>query len=210
MRSKFGFVKDSTCTAAQPLNTAGETGRIIVGFDAKKKLERALERGHFRTVDLFAGCGGLSLGFDRAGFKSVCAIELKDEARMSHQLNFGNDTTSPYASFSDIRETTPAQAVEHLCGEDLFADTEDVVDVVIGGPPCQAFSRLGRAALWRLAKKDYAHAEDERATYYEDFLRYVEQLKPIAFVMENVREIGKFAGRNIAEEVAVTAEELGY
>lgn len=98
--------------------------------------------------------------------------------------------------------------MEHLTGPTTTID--DVVDVLIGGPPCQAFSRLGRAALWRLAGKDYAHAEDERATMYEKYLAYVAALNPVAFIMENVREIGKFVGRNIAEEIALSAEELGY
>jgi DNA (cytosine-5)-methyltransferase 1 len=64
--------------------------------------------------------------------------------------------------------------------------------------------------LWDIAGKKYAHAFDERATMYHYFLSYVSALKPIAFVMENVREIGKFVGRNVAEEIAVTADELGY
>src|SRR5690606_37906008 len=114
-----------------------------------------------------------------------------------------------YRAFSDIRKTKPSEAVAHLI-KNKKEKVSDVVDVVIGGPPCQAFSRLGRAALWRLAGEDLAHGQDERATYYHDFIKYVSELQPLAFVMENVREIGKFVGRNIAEEIAATAEELGY
>jgi DNA (cytosine-5)-methyltransferase 1 len=55
-----------------------------------------------------------------------------------------------------------------------------------------------------------AHAEDERATMYQYYLEYVHRLKPVAFVMENVREIGKYCNRNIAEEIATYAEKLGY
>ncbi|BDQ38035.1 hypothetical protein SYK_23950 [Pseudodesulfovibrio nedwellii] len=173
-----------------------------------KKITKAKKRGYYRTVDLFAGCGGMSLGFDRAGFKSVAAIELNDKARDSHVLNFSQKVSCGYRSFSDIRTTPPEVAVEHLCVGGDSAET--AVDVVVGGPPCQAFSRLGRAALWRLAGKDYAHASDDRAAYYLDYLRYITALKPLAFVMENVREIGKFVKKNIAEEIAVTAEALGY
>ena len=172
-----------------------------------EKLIRAEKRGYFKTADLFAGCGGLSLGFHRAGFKSSCAIEINHEAKSSHHNNFSQDPGGRYASFSDIRKTSPEEAVAHLMDD---CSAEEAIDIIIGGPPCQAFSRLGRAALWRLADKDFAHAEDDRATYYEDYLRYVHHLKPIAFVMENVREIGKFAGRNIAEEISVTAENMGY
>lgn len=167
------------------------------------KLFAAIKRGHFRTIDLFAGCGGMSLGFDRAGFKSVASIEIDENARASHKLNFGKDNT--YKSFSDVTLTDPRHAIEHL-----GIPTTEAVDIVIGGPPCQAFSRLGRARLWQLAGKKMAHAEDERATMYQYYLEYIHQLKPVAFVMENVREIGKYCGRNVAEEISTYAESLGY
>ncbi|NTE66168.1 DNA cytosine methyltransferase [Agrobacterium tumefaciens] len=173
-----------------------------------EKLKRADERGYFRTLDLFAGCGGMSLGFDRAGFRSVAAVEINDHARASHELNFAPLVPEgDYRSFSDITALEPEDAVDHLR---RYGSVDKRVDVVIGGPPCQAFSRLGRAALWRLAGKDHAHGEDHRASMYHHYLRFVASLKPIAFVMENVREIGKFVGRNVAEEVAATADELGY
>lgn len=174
-----------------------------------QKLTDSSKRGSFRTVDLFAGCGGLSLGFDRAGFQSIGAVELNDNARRSHELNFGtNSEPNCYRSFTDIKQTEPEEAVAHI--SPMLQAPELAVDVVIGGPPCQAFSRLGRAALWNLAGERFAHAKDERATMYHYFLHYVATLKPIAFVMENVREIGKFGKKNVAEEIAVTAEELGY
>jgi DNA (cytosine-5)-methyltransferase 1 len=167
------------------------------------KLDQAKKRGYFNSVDLFAGCGGMTLGFDRAGFRAVAAVEIDDDARASHQLNFGK--RSDYAAFSDVTATSPLEAVKHL-----KMPSKEAVDIVIGGPPCQAFSRLGRARLWQLAGKKMAHAEDERATMYQYYLEYIHELKPIAFVMENVREIGKYCGRNIAEEIAVYGESLGY
>lgn len=171
----------------------------------RSKLALARKRGFFRTIDLFAGCGGMSLGFHRAGFRCVSAIELDDDARRSHELNF---KTPLYKAHRDITNVSPEEAVAHLAP--MGHDTCNAVDVVIGGPPCQAFSRLGRAALWRLAGRDHAHGEDRRATMYEHYLQYITKLRPIAFVMENVREIGKHVGKNIAEEIALTAEDLGY
>lgn len=173
----------------------------------RAKFQAASERGHFNTIDLFAGCGGLTLGFDRAGFRCVAAVEIDDLARQSHELNFSSRAPSGmYASHADITQLDPASAVAHLPERDYSL----AVDVVVGGPPCQAFSRLGRAALWRIAGQDHAHQQDKRATMYEHYLRYVNELKPLAFVMENVREIGKFGKRNVAEEVAATADDLGY
>ena len=175
----------------------------------QKKLLAAIHRGYFKTADLFAGCGGLSLGFHRAGFKCVSAVEIDDHARASHALNFERLVgPGQYAGHSDVTAISPKEAVSHLT--DLFTPADQAVDVIVGGPPCQAFSRLGRARLWELSGKKNGHAHDDRATMYEHYLEYVAQLKPLAFVMENVREIGKFVGRNVAEEIALTAEDLGY
>jgi DNA (cytosine-5)-methyltransferase 1 len=175
----------------------------------KRKLKKAQERGYLRTLDLFAGCGGLTLGFHRAGFNCVSAVEINEIARKSHQMNFASHSGHDgYATYSDVTQVDPFTAVGHLLH--VEDDAEAVIDVIIGGPPCQPFSRLGRAALWRLAGKDHAHAEDERATMYHYYLEYIARLKPIAFVMENVREIGKFAKKNVAEEVAATADNMGY
>lgn len=173
-----------------------------------KKLQNALENGHFKTIDLFAGCGGMSLGFDRAGFRCVSAIEIDENAKASHETNFSELALGEYKAHSDITKTRPNEAVSHLCE---FNDRiEDVIDIVIGGPPCQAYSRLGRARLWELNGEKNSHANDERSTMYQYYLEYITHLKPLAFVMENVREIGKFVGRNIAEEIALAATDLGY
>lgn len=173
------------------------------------KYDRACERGYFRTLDLFAGCGGMTLGFERAGFRCVGCIEQNEFARESHAANFQRLAPSEgYRAFGDIAKTPPSRAVDHLTVGD--ETTDQLIDVLIGGPPCQAFSRLGRAALWRLAGKDHAHGDDHRASLYHHYLSYVHSLKPLAFVMENVREIGKFVGRNVAEEIAITTDEMGY
>ena len=212
LRSRIGFCigfsfilskKTSLLYSNQSLQNLQNIHRPLM----QQKLHQALNRGYFRTVDLFAGCGGMTLGFHRAGFKCVSAVEIDPDAAKSHKLNFA-PLAQPegYAIFNDITKTSPEQAVAHL--EEMGAD--EGVDILVGGPPCQAFSRLGRAALWRLAGKDKAHADDHRATMYHHYLHYLDTYKPLAFVMENVREIGKFVGRNLAEEIACSAEELGY
>lgn len=175
-----------------------------------EKLRAALGRGYFRTADLFAGCGGMSLGFDRAKFRCVVAVEKDAAARESHAANFEHRAPEEgYAAHADITEVGSFAAVAHL-GR-TKPERRAAVDVMIGGPPCQAFSRLGRAALWDIAGEKHAHAEDPRATLYEHFLSYVEDLQPLAFVMENVPEIGRFGKKNVAEEIATAAEkELGY
>lgn len=172
----------------------------------RRKLAKAKMSRRVSFVDLFAGSGGLSLGFDRAGFHCVGGVELDKDARETHRKNFSTRCPEGYGVADDITTTAPADLVAHISG----VRTDEKVDIVIGGPPCQAFSRLGRAALWRLAEERGAHLTDPRAELYAHFLHYIQVLKPLAFVMENVKEIGRFGGRNVAHEIAVTAESLGY
>lgn len=174
----------------------------------ERKLKAAFKRGYFRTADLFAGCGGFTLGFHRAGYRCVVAVEENEAARSAHEANFKPLAPRTYTSYSDITNVTSFDAVAHLARS--RRQKRDAIDIVIGGPPCQAFSRLGRAALWDIAGEKHAHADDPRATLYEHLLSYVEDLRPIAFVMENVPEIGRFGGTNIAEEIALAAGDLGY
>lgn len=158
-------------------------------------------------MDLFAGCGGMSLGFDRAGFRCVSAVEIDDDARNSHRKNFEPRASGThYRAYRDITATEPEDAVAHLTNLPI----EKSIDIITGGFPCQAFSRLGRAALWQLAKEKNAHFNDPRATMYEYFIKYVMRLRPVAFVIENVREIGNFNHKNLAHELAETMEEVGY
>lgn len=172
------------------------------------KLRGALKRGYFRTADLFAGCGGMTLGFHRAGYRCLVAVEQNDNARASHEANFKRCAPRSYAAYGNIIDVPGLESVAHLAKPKTRR--REVIDIVIGGSPCQAFSRLGRAALWDIAGKKHAHADDPRATLYEHFLSYVEDLRPIAFVMENVPEIGRFGGKNVAEEIALAAGDLGY
>jgi DNA (cytosine-5)-methyltransferase 1 len=172
-----------------------------------EKHAAAHRRGYYHLADLFSGCGGLTLGFDRAGFRCVSAVEADGDARQSHRTNFaGRVPEGQYAIYDDIVATSPADAVRHLHP----LAPERCVDVIVGGPPCQAFSRLGRAALWDLAGKANAHHDDPRATLYERFLVYLATLKPLAFVIENVKEMGRYGSKNVAHEIAATTETLGY
>src|SRR3972149_11650971 len=89
------------------------------------------------AVDLFAGAGGLSLGFEQAGFDIAAAVELDPIHAAIHHLNF------PYSATvcADVRELTAT----HL--EERAGLRHGEVDVVIGGPPCQGFSLIGHRVL---------------------------------------------------------------
>ncbi len=123
-------------------------------------------------------------------------------AHATHVLNFGGAHAQHGAH--DIRDINAAEYREQRIGG------ASGPDVIIGGPPCQPFTRVGRAKLREVARMADAHVHDARVTLYEHFLRFVDELRPRAFVMENVPDLCSFEGRNIAEEIAASADALGY
>ena len=156
-----------------------------------------------RVLDLFSGCGGLMLGFDRAGCESVAGVDLDIEAARSYAFNFhGGDPA--HCRSRDITKLDPAALLRSL------RRPEGSVDIIIGGPPCPAFTRVGRAKLREVRSDPKAHIKDPRARLYRDYLRFVRDLAPVALVMENVPDILNFGGRNLGEEIAETLEDEGY
>lgn len=115
--------------------------------------------GKMRTVDLFAGAGGLSLGFQRAGFDVVAAYDKWGPALTCYEENFDHPVFS--VDLSDIEAS-----VEHI--------SQYAPEVVIGGPPCQDFSSAGK------------RTEGNRASLTENFAIIATRCKPRAIVMENV------------------------
>ena len=112
-----------------------------------------------RVVDLFAGCGGLSLGFQKAGYDVVAAFEWWDTAVACYKENFSHpiqqvDLSDVALAIEEVRKFNP--------------------DIIIGGPPCQDFSHAGK------------RIENERAELTECFASIVSGIRPVAFVMENV------------------------
>lgn len=158
-----------------------------------------------RVLDLFSGCGGISLGFKSAGFEISAAIELDPDAARSHGSNF-HPGNPKHALGRDITKITPSQLTEELSlGHPALA-----FDVIVGGPPCQAFARVGRSKLREVADHPEAFRHDPRARLYIKYLEYVEMCIPLAVVMENVPDILNHGGHNIAEEVCEVLESRGY
>lgn len=169
------------------------------------KKKRIQEGATPRVLDLFAGCGGISLGFKSAGFDIVGAIEIDEFAAQTHALNFFNGSKL-HAAPVDITQNDPEDYARLQGWENL----EDSVDVIVGGPPCQAFARVGRAKLREVAAHPEAFIHDPRGNLYLRYLSYVKAFKPIALLMENVPDMMNYGGHNIAQEVADTLEDLGY
>ena len=137
-----------------------------------------------RVIDLFSGCGGLSLGFEKAGFEVVAACEWWDAALACYKENFTHPALK--VDLSDVDN-----AVEVIKGYSP--------EMIIGGPPCQDFSHAGK------------RIEADRASLTDAYALIVSKIRPICFVMENVdrarnsrayasaREIFKSAGYGLTE-----------
>ena len=129
------------------------------------------------VASFFSGCGGLDLGFERAGFDVRLASDEWEPAAETYRRN------APDVRFleADVRELDAAD-VRGAVREARY--DPDGVDVVIGGPPCQGFSRLNNERI----ELDEMEA-DERNTLFEEFLRMVDVLDPQIVLMENVRDL---------------------
>lgn len=177
----------------------------MTGTTIARKLQRLRAGGRPRVLDLFSGCGGISLGFKAAGYEIVASVELDPDAARSHGINFhgGNE---PHCRARDITETSPAKLAEEL---GLGAPAE-AIDVLVGGPPCQAFARVGRSKLREVAEHPEAFRHDPRARLYIEYLKYVEECAPLAVVMENVPDMLNHGGHNLAEEIVEILASKGY
>ena len=171
----------------------------------RQKIARIANGGSPRVLDLFAGCGGLSLGFHAAGFKLAAAVEIDPDAAASHGLNFHGGAEA-HSQARDITKLSP----EALADELGLGAVSSGIDVLVGGPPCQAFARVGRPKLREIDEHPQAFKHDPRASLYLEYLRYVTAFQPLAILMENVPDVLNHAGQNIAEQTCEVLEARGY
>jgi DNA (cytosine-5)-methyltransferase 1 len=168
-------------------------------------------------MDLFAGCGGITLGFATAGYELVASVESDAWAAESHGANFAavssGKNREAHFKARDITAETPASIFRDL---GLSGPVEDQVDVLVGGPPCQAFARVGRAKLRHEAHRrdeddaDVAFLVDGRVNLWRRYLYYVRKTEPLALLMENVPDILNHGGKNVAETVSEHLRKEGY
>lgn len=140
-------------------------------------------------IDLFAGAGGLSLGFEQAGFDVVAAVEIDPIHAAVHAFNFPNCAVIP-------------RSVEYLSGRDIRKAAgigKRKVDVVFGGAPCQGFSMIGRRAM-----------DDPRNALVRHFVRLVHELDAQAFVFENVKGITVGKHAQFLDELIEAFSSVGY
>jgi len=165
---------------------------------AQEQLTRVARGEPPRVLDLFAGAGGLSLGFQRAGFRIDGAVEIDPLAARTHARNFHPLDFERHAVARDVTRTEP---------EELGLDA---IDVLVGGPPCQAYARVGRAKLREVADHPSAFRVDPRGNLYLRYLAWVKTLRPLALLVENVPDILHYGHHNVVEEMVEALDALGY
>ena len=137
-------------------------------------------RSKFKTIDLFAGIGGIRLGFEAQGGESVFSSEWDASAQKTYQANFGE---IPYGDITKIEpEEIPA------------------FDVLLAGFPCQPFSQAG-------FKRGFA---DTRGTLFFNVARIINYHRPKVVFLENVKRLKTHDGGNTFEVIKGTLEEMGY
>lgn len=139
------------------------------------------------VIDLFAGVGGLSLGFEMAGFNVVLANEYDESIAKAYKLNHPNTKMI-------------VEDITNLPIENTFYQYRRKVDVIIGGPPCQGFSQKGQRKT----------INDERNFLFKYFVAVVDFARPRYFVMENVPNLLTAENGFFKEEIIELFEGLGY
>ena len=186
-----------------------------------------------KFIDLFAGAGGLSEGFIRAGFEPIAHIEMDKYAcdtlrtrAVFHYLN-NNNQLNIYEDYlrnkkekedgSKLWNQVPKEVINSVIQaeigkntmQDIFTRVDSLthgqtIDIIIGGPPCQAYSIAGRA---RLGKKI---EDDPRNELYKFYVQFLDKYKPKMFVFENVPSIRTAKGGKPYEDLQRLVRELGY
>jgi DNA (cytosine-5)-methyltransferase 1 len=140
----------------------------------------------FTTVDLFSGCGGLSLGFDHAGLRPLLGVEIDVDAAATYAANFQTATVHN-------------GLIEDLTADDLIRMTGQSVDVLCAGFPCQGFSVAG--------SRDPG---DRRNKLFREVVRAAEALRPAFVVLENVPGVITMSEGRVFESIRASFAAIGY
>jgi DNA (cytosine-5)-methyltransferase 1 len=142
-----------------------------------RSIPAAGQKAGWTFIDLFAGCGGLSLGLEEAGFTPVLFSELNRQAADTY---LANREGMGIIEESDIYKLTNQKLEKHL--KNLKKRGIKEIDLVCGGPPCQGFSGIGHRRTFRLDKKDIPSNH-----LFLEMVRVIRKVKPRVFLFENVK-----------------------
>ena len=153
-----------------------------LGNNAEFQVFRS-EKTKFNVIELFSGCGGMALGFENAGLKTKLLVEIDKN------------------SVHTLKENRPRWKVEH---QDIaqvdFTKYNGKIDIVAGGPPCQAFSYAGHSRGF----------EDTRGTLFFELARCVKEVQPKIALVENVRGLIRHDGGKTLSTMLRALEDLEY
>lgn len=142
----------------------------------------------YNVLDLFCGAGGLSYGFERAGFHILLGIDDDQSALKTFELNH----TNAKSICKDITQLTYANDIKPLINNKS-------IDIIIGGPPCQGMSLSGPRKF-----------DDPRNKLYLSYIRLVQEIQPKAFIIENVPGLISLFKGQIKENIIKKFNESGY
>jgi DNA (cytosine-5)-methyltransferase 1 len=145
-----------------------------------------------KVVSLFTGAGGLEIGLEAAGFETAAYVEIDQDCRKTIAKNRG--WTFVDTGRGDIRST---KSVDILAAANAKPGE---IAIVSGGAPCQPFSNIG--------KRDGTQSED--GNLFQDFIRVVRDLRPQAFIFENVSAIAGAKHAAVLETISSNAKRIGY
>ena len=150
----------------------------------------------FRMVDLFAGIGGMRLGFESVGGQCVFTSEWDKFSVQTYKANFpGDGKCADHVFEGDITKVAPADIPEH--------------DLLLAGFPCQPFSLAGVSKKNHL-KRPHGFADPTQGTLFFNIKEILDAKRPKCFLLENVKNLLSHDGGNTFRVIEATLEELGY
>ena len=180
----------------------------VMGADCIMSTSPSADRADksIRFIDLFAGCGGLSEGFIQAGYAPIAHVEMNEAAcftlktRMAYHWLKKNGKLADYCAYlrgeisrDEFYKKIPSQILDSVINEEVGEKTleslfekinaakgDGAIDLIVGGPPCQAYSLVGRAS-------DKKHMKGDPRNYlFKFYIKFLEKYQPKCFVFENV------------------------
>lgn len=192
-----------------------------------------MSKEKFTFIDLFAGCGGLSEGFYRTGFKALAHVEMNHDAcqtlktravyyflKQNRRLSEYNRYLRKEITTDQLYNLAPKSVLKSVIHQtmnsesmpELFKQIDNLkkeqrveeIDLIVGGPPCQAYSLVGRAV------KGDKMESDPRNYLYELYIKVLKRYKPTMFVFENVPGLLTAKGGQYFEDMKKSFKSAGY
>lgn len=191
-----------------------------------------------KYIDIFSGAGGFSEGFFRAGFEAIAHVEMNNDAvntlktRLSYQYLLKTNRLNEYYDYlnkkitrDQLHEKVPSEILDTVLHFEMKETNLDemfdkiskisknaIVDLIVGGPPCQAYSLAGRAKQRKiaLAQLNGDKVDDERKYLYKLYCEVLSKYKPKLFVFENVMGLLTADGGKHWEDIQKQFDKVGY